>query len=118
MANEEFRKALEASQEIELTVIGRTSGREISMPVWFVRDGEKLYLVPVRGSDTEWYKNVLKTPRVRLSARGAQLSASVTPISDRSKVDQVVDMFKAKYGARTVERYYPKHDVAVEVPVG
>jgi hypothetical protein len=51
MAREEFKKALERSREIELTVIGRTSGREISNPVWFVRDGEKLYLVPVKGSD-------------------------------------------------------------------
>jgi hypothetical protein len=49
MADEEFDKALEASPEIELTVTGRASGREISNPLWFVREGEKLYLVPVRG---------------------------------------------------------------------
>ena len=82
MADEEFMKALEASPEIELTVTGRTSGREISNPVWFVREGEKLYLVPVRGSDADWYKNVLKAPTIRLAAGGAQLSASASPISD------------------------------------
>ncbi len=48
MADEEFMKALEASPEIELTVTGRTSGREISNPLWFVWEGEKLYLVPVK----------------------------------------------------------------------
>jgi deazaflavin-dependent oxidoreductase (nitroreductase family) len=117
MASEKFKKALEASREIELTITGRKSGREISFPVWFVRDGEKLYLVPVRGSDTNWFKNVLKTPTVRLAAGRAQLTASVTPISDRSKVDQILDKFRAKYGARDVEAYYPKHDVAVEVPL-
>jgi hypothetical protein len=37
MADEEFKKALEVSREIELTVTGRTSDREISNPVWFVR---------------------------------------------------------------------------------
>ena len=42
MANEEFSQALESSREIELTVTGRKSGREISIPVWFVRDGDKL----------------------------------------------------------------------------
>jgi len=26
-------------------------------------------------------------------------------------------MFRAKYGARDVERYYPKQDAAVEVPL-
>jgi hypothetical protein len=54
MANEELMKALESSREIELTVTGRRSGREISFPVWFVREGERLYLVPVTGSDSRW----------------------------------------------------------------
>src|SRR6266536_2404161 len=79
MADEEFKKALEASREIELTVTGRTSGREISNPVWFVRDGEKLYLVPVRGSDSDWYKNVLKTPTIRLATEGAELDVTARP---------------------------------------
>jgi deazaflavin-dependent oxidoreductase (nitroreductase family) len=115
MASADFKKALEASGEIELTVTGRMSGREISNPVWFVRDGEALYLVPVTGSDSDWYKNVLKTPTILLAAEGAQFSAAATPTSDAAKVQQVVDKFRAKYGARDVEAYYPKQDVAVEV---
>jgi deazaflavin-dependent oxidoreductase (nitroreductase family) len=117
MAAEQFKTVVEASQEIELTVTGRTSGREISNPVWVVRDGEKLYLVPVSGSDSDWYKNVLKTPTVRLSAEGVQLNATVTPISDTTKLETALDLFRAKYGARAVEAYYPKHDVAVEIPL-
>src|SRR5436190_22861602 len=117
MADEEFKNALEDSREIELTVTGRTSGREISNPVWFVRDGEQLYLVPVRGSDSDWYKNVLKTPTIRLAAGGAQLNATVTPVSDAAKVEQVLDMFRARYGARDVAAYYPKQDVALEIPL-
>jgi deazaflavin-dependent oxidoreductase (nitroreductase family) len=115
MAHVEFKKALEASSEIELTVTGRRSGREISLPVWFVREGERLYLVPVRGSDSDWYKNLLKTPALRLAAGGVQLTGTATPITDPAKVEQIVDKFRAKYGAPTVEAYYPKHDVAVEV---
>jgi hypothetical protein len=85
--------------------------------VWFVRDGDKLYLVPVKGSDSDWYKNVLRTPRIRLAAERAQLDATVTPTSDAAKVQQILDRFRAKYGARDVEAYYPKQDVAVEVPL-
>jgi deazaflavin-dependent oxidoreductase (nitroreductase family) len=117
MAGEDFKKALEDSRDIELTVTGRTSGREISNPVWFVEDGETLYLVPVKGSDSDWYKNILKTPAIRLVARTAQLEATVTPTSDTAKVEQVLDGFRAKYGARDVEAYYPKQDVAVQVPL-
>jgi deazaflavin-dependent oxidoreductase (nitroreductase family) len=117
MAGDDFMKAVEDSREIELTVTGRTSGREISNPVWFVQDGETLYLVPVSGSDSDWYKNVLKTPTIRLAAKAAQLEATATPTSDTVKVEQVLDKFRAKYGARDVEAYYPKQDVAVEVPL-
>jgi deazaflavin-dependent oxidoreductase (nitroreductase family) len=117
MSDEEFKKALAASREIELTVTGRTSGREISNPVWFVREGETLYLVPVNGSDADWYKNALKTPTIRLAAGKAQLSANASPILDAAKVDHVLDGFRAKYGAHDVEAYYPKQDVAVEVPL-
>jgi deazaflavin-dependent oxidoreductase (nitroreductase family) len=117
MAGDDFMKAVEDSREIELTVTGRTSGREISHPVWFVQDGETLYLVPVSGSDSDWYKNVLKTPTIRLAAKAAQLEATATPTSDTVKVEQVLDKFRAKYGARDVEAYYPKQDVAVEVPL-
>jgi deazaflavin-dependent oxidoreductase (nitroreductase family) len=117
MADEQFSKALEASEEIELTVTGRRSGREISLPVWFVREGDKLYLVPVRGSDSDWYKNVLKVPTIRLAAGGAQLVAKATPITDAAKVPEILDLFRAKYGAEDVAAYYPKHDVAAEVPL-
>jgi deazaflavin-dependent oxidoreductase (nitroreductase family) len=116
-ANEELRRALEATREIEVTVTGRTSGREITNPVWFVQEGDKLYLVPVGGSDADWFKNVLRRPTIRLTATAAHLSASVTPISDAAKVDQILDKFRAKYGARDVDAYYPRRDAAVEVPL-
>ena len=117
MANEKLTKALDSTGEIELTVTGRRSGREISMPVWFVREGDRLYLVPVRGSDSDWYKNELKVPTIRLTADGAQITARATPITDPAKVAEILDKFRAKYGAQEVTAYYPKHDVAVEVPL-
>jgi hypothetical protein len=117
MASEDFKRALESTREIQLTVTGRTSGREVSLPVWFVTEGDKLYLVPVQGADTNWYKNVLKDPAIRLAAGGVQLTARATPITDPAKVGEIVDKFRVKYGAQNVEAYYPKHDVAVEVPL-
>ena len=117
MADEEFKKGLETSPEIELTVTGRTSGREISNPVWFVREGDTLHLVPVNGSDSDWYKNVQKSPPIRLSEGNADLSARATPITDPAKVEQILDKFRAKYGPDDVAAYYPKHDVGIEVPL-
>ena len=117
MATAELRSALQTASEIELTVTGRRSGRDISNPVWFVQEGEKLYLLPVGGSDSDWYRNALKTPTIRISAGGAEASAQTTPITDPGTVNNIVDKFRAKYGAAEVERDYPKRDVAVEVPI-
>jgi hypothetical protein len=66
-------------RQIKLSVIGRKSGRTISVPVWFVLEGEKLYLLPVRGSDTQWYKNVLQNPSI--PDRGARFRGGVPSCS-------------------------------------
>jgi hypothetical protein len=60
---------------------------------------------------------VLKTPVIGLATGGTQLTARVTPITDPATVGEILDKFRARYGARDVERYYPRQDVAVEVPL-
>lgn len=104
---------LSRSREITITVTGRKSGRMISLPVWFVWNDDKLYLLPVEGSDTQWYKNVLKNPLIRIAARGAEAEGHAVPITDSAQVSSVVARFRAKYGAGDVKKYYSKLDVAV-----
>src|SRR5581483_11047235 len=113
----EFEEALKKSDEIEITVIGRKSGRRISNPVWFVQEGEIMYLLPVKGSDSDWYKNILKTPTMRINADGKEQTAEVKPVTDKARVHQIVEKFRDKYGADQVKKYYSKFDVAVDVPL-
>lgn len=115
MALKEFTNALKSTDEIEITITGRASGRNISHIVWFVQEGETLYLLPVKGSDSDWYKNVLKTLTIGLSAKGVKWTPKATPIRDAVKVQDVASKFRAKYGAGEVKKYYSKFDVAVEV---
>ena len=111
----ELKQRLARYREIEITVIGRQSGRKTSRPVWFVLEGDKLYLLPVTGSDTQWYKNILRNPWIRIEARGVGAEFQAVPITDRNKVKTVVEKFREKYGAADVKKYYSKFDVAVEV---
>jgi len=83
------------------------------MPVWFVLEGDEIYLLPVQGSDTQWYKNVLKSPSLRIDARGAEGEFNAVPITEATQVSSVVDKFRAKYGAGDVKKYYSKFDVGV-----
>ena len=110
--NDVLRDRLSRSREINIIVTGRKSGRTISVPVWFVLDDEQLYLVPVYGSDTQWYKNVLKNPSIRIQA-GTEAEFKTSPITDATRVSAVVEKFRRKYGASDVRKYYSKFDVAV-----
>jgi deazaflavin-dependent oxidoreductase (nitroreductase family) len=114
---ESLKDRLSRYREIKITVTGRKSGRPITVPVWFVAEDDKLYLVPVQGSDTQWYKNVLKNPKIKIDARGAAEEFHVKPTNDPAKVAAIVEKFREKYGAADVKKYYSKLDVAVVVPL-
>ena len=116
MPHTDFRAALQGSNLIDITVTGRTSGRSHTYPIWFALDGDTLYLIPVRGSDTEWYKNVRKTPTIHLEARGKTLTATPRILTEQAQLDRVLEKFRDKYG-RNVKSYYPKYDVAIEIPL-
>src|SRR5208283_5223470 len=105
-------------RQINISLIGRKSGKTISIPVWFVLERDKLYLLPVQGSDTQWYKNVLKNPQIRIDARGAEAEFRATPIAEAKAVKSVIEKFREKYGAGDVKKYYLKFDVAVVCSVG
>jgi deazaflavin-dependent oxidoreductase (nitroreductase family) len=112
---DDLKERLARYRQIKLSVIGRKSGKTISIPVWFLLEGEKLYLLPVQGSDTQWYKNVLQKPSLRIDARGAEAEFQAVPLTDAKAVKSVVEKFREKYGAGDVKKYYSKFDVAVRV---
>ena len=110
--NEVLEKRLSKASDINITVTGRTSGRKISLPIWFVWDDGTLYLLPVKGSDTQWYKNVVKNPAMRIEAGGAEAGLKATPVTETKQVSGVIEKFRDKY-AGDVKKYYSKFDVAV-----
>jgi len=113
-----FQDGLSRSSEITITVTGRKSGRAISIPIWFAADDEKLYLLPVQGSNTQWYKNVLQKPSMRIDAGGSEADVQAAPITNAAAVSSVIEKFRAKYGAGEIKKYYSTLDVAVvaEIP--
>jgi deazaflavin-dependent oxidoreductase (nitroreductase family) len=111
--NDALKDSLSRSREIKISVTGRKSGRTISIPIWFVLEDDNLYLLPVQGSDTQWYKNVLKNPSIRVETRSVEAELNVTPITEAKQVSSVAEKFRGKYGAGDVKKYYSKFDVAL-----
>jgi hypothetical protein len=114
---DDLHQRLNRASEIRLSVKGRKSGRDIPRPVWFVHEGNTLYLLPNYGSDTNWYQNFLVDPTLKISVSGVaeEIPARGKSITDSNRVNDIFRKFDSKYGG--VKRYYPKVDVAVEVPL-
>src|SRR5208283_2559394 len=109
MAAMEFLEALKSKREVELTV--KRSGKWTTRPVWFVVDGATVYLLPMYGTDTKWYKYATANPEIELSVRGKKLRAEASPVLDAQKLADVTNRFQSKYG--DLERYYRKLDAAI-----
>jgi hypothetical protein len=114
-SKETLKERLSRYRQIKISVIGRKSGQIISIPVWFVFESDTLYLLPVQGSETQWYKNVLQNPTIRIDARGVGAEFRGVPITGAKAVKSVVEKFREKCGAKDVKKYYSKFDVAVRV---
>lgn len=117
MASNDFRTAVNSANEIKITFTGRKTGKKFTIPVWFVANGSKLELLPVGGTGNEWYKNVVKNPKIELSVSDKKADGEARSINDRKQVEEILDKFRTKYGAGDVKTYYPGQNVAVEVTV-
>ena len=83
--------------------------------MWFVLEGEKLHLLPVAGSETQWYKNVRENPSIGINAQGVEAELRAAPVTGAKAVKSVIEKFREKYGASDVKKYYSRLDVAVLV---
>jgi hypothetical protein len=113
MGATEFLDVLKSRSEVELTV--KRSRRWTTRPVWFVVDGATVYLLPVYGTDTKWYKHVTANPEIELSVGGKKVRAQARPLLDAQQLADVTNRFRSKYGE--LERYYRKLDVAIAVTI-
>jgi hypothetical protein len=108
-----LKDRLSRYREIKISVTGRKSGRTISIPVWFVFEDDKLYLLPVSGSDTPVVQERAQEASIQIQARDAEAELKVIPVADVKPVASVVEKFRDKYAAGDVRKYSSKFDVAV-----
>jgi deazaflavin-dependent oxidoreductase (nitroreductase family) len=69
-----------------ITVTGRRTGRQITTPVSYTRDGQVLWIVSSRSRT--WWRNILQTPKVRLRLHGREVDGSAEVVSDEAAVEE------------------------------
>ncbi len=112
---EDLKTRLGRTREIKISVTGRKTGATITLPVWFIVEGNTLYLLPVAGSDTQWFKNLERHRFIGIASGGVEANFRATLVREPRAVKSVVEKFRAKYGAADVKKYYSKFDVAVRL---
>ena len=114
---EDVLNKLKKSKEVNITVTGRITGKKISTPVWFVLDGNRVILLPIKGSESSWLKNLAKDPHIELGVDDNAIPSRAKLVRDSDQVNKVLDKLRSKYRSMWSESYYTKRDVYVEVPV-
>jgi hypothetical protein len=76
-------------REVTLIVAGRKTGRKISFLSGLWSKGEQLYLLPVRRSETQWYRNILQNPTMQIGVPGEQADFRAVPMTEAELIKSV-----------------------------
>ena len=89
-------KRIAGRSTLILTHYGRKSGKPHEVKIWFVVDGDKVFIgtADVRH---QWVKNVQKNPRIRLSVGGEKFEAEARFLDDAAERDRALAAAGRKY---------------------
>jgi deazaflavin-dependent oxidoreductase (nitroreductase family) len=89
-------KRVSGKQTTTLTHYGRKTGKTHEVTIWFVLDGEKLY-IGTANMNRQWVRNVQKTQQVKLSIGGENFEGTARFLSDRSDHERAMAAIRRKY---------------------
>ena len=79
-----------------LTHRGRKSGRAYHVTIWFLPDGERVYLTTMNMT-RHWPQNVQANPRITLTIDSVAFTGTATLVTDLVEMAHVVTLLKKKY---------------------
>ena len=82
---------------VRLTHYGRKTGKPYRVTIWFLTDGDTLFLTTMNMA-RQWTQNVQKRPEVELEIGDERFKARVEGVvSDEAEMKRVVGLMKHKY---------------------
>ena len=95
-AEDRIDRLLKNRRQISISVIGRRTGRTITLPVWFVSADDALWLLPVYGSRTQWYRNLLVNPTITIKLGSERRTLRARTLKAAGTVRSVIRRFREK----------------------
>ena len=83
-------------QTTRITHFGRKTGKSHEVTIWFVLDGDKLY-IGTANVNRHWVKNAQKTPKVKLTIGGENFTGTARFLSDHAEHERAMAAIRRKY---------------------
>ena len=83
-------------QTVVLTHYGRKTGKLYEITIWFVVDGDKVY-IGTANVNRQWVRNVQKTPRIRLAVGGERFEGEAHFLAERAERERAMGAIRRKY---------------------
>jgi deazaflavin-dependent oxidoreductase (nitroreductase family) len=82
-----------------LTTIGRRSGRQRQIEIWFTEHDGRYYAIAEHGWEAHWVRNILAEPRVTVRIADQEFAARARVIDAEPELQQSVEeLSEEKYG--------------------
>ena len=89
-------KRLAGKSTLILTHYGRKSGKPYEVKIWFVVDGDKVF-IGTANVERQWVRNVQKNPRIKLSVGGEKFEAEARFLAEPAERDRALAAVWRKY---------------------
>jgi len=83
-------------QTTRLTHYGRKTGKPHEVTIWFVLDGDRLY-IGTANVNRQWVRNVQKTPQIKLSIGSESFEGTARFLTDRAEHERAMTAIRRKY---------------------
>ena len=83
---------------LQLTTLGRKTGKRHTVPIWFLIDGNTVYLATMR-MRRNWPRNIIKNGHVELDIGGTVFTGRAKRIVDAKRLEHVKALLRQKYWA-------------------
>ena len=83
-------------QTTRLTHYGRKTGKPHEVTIWFVLDGDRLYIGSAN-VNRQWVRNVQKTPQIKLSIGGESFEGTGRFLADCAEHERAMKAIRRKY---------------------
>jgi deazaflavin-dependent oxidoreductase (nitroreductase family) len=91
---------LESCSVIDLTTVGRVTGRLHTNEIWIAHIDSTIYMLSGGAQRSDWVRNLIRTPAVRVGVGGDEYVGIGRMVTDPQEDRVARDVVFAKYSAR------------------